>query len=524
MRLLGRTLFIAVIVALLFGVFAVIRREAGRDTPLADLPLETRESVAYATDAGGELEFRLSGHSDQVRIRTHGLVPSQDDDSPGRTYAYALRIAVQASDGSPLAERIEHYRTTIVRFRHSVTGQFERINFVDDPTVDVIGTTLTILNLSGLPSAEVLRIRVVSADSDLKEVGIRVYEPEAIPEHSIAASWQRLSLTQRERLAEGNVYPIDLLTAEETAAILSRRWRPVGPTGIEGDDYRVRTLYIREEVGSQADRPLIPAGLYVDAQHAGSVEIAEPGQYLIRAIAVPGKSDEVASSPMLRLQQGAAPEFTIPWEGERSEKIMELHAGTLSVKSERPAAVRLYRLTPEDRIELQPSRRTTRAFRVSPADHLDYAVHRLFDEPAALRLDLRRKLDDAQDQGTGATTVTYSAFDAAGQVIASGRIEVEAAPAPDSGLVDDPSARLSAPTRRELALAPGIVRLRLAADRTVYVTAYSRLESDLPEGENTQDQWFSLLPVDGKQQIRDGGTIVVTETASPTAADGDDDE
>lgn len=524
MRLLGRTLFVVVIVALLFGAFAVIRREAGRDTPVADLPLETRESVAYATDAGGELEFRLSGHSDQVRIRTHGLVPSQGDDSSGRTFAYALRIAILASDGSPLAERIEHYRTTIVRFRHSVTGQFDRINFVDDPTVDVIGTTLTILSLSGLPSAEVLRIRVISADSDVREVGIRVYEPEAIPEHSIAASWQRLSLTQRERLAEGNVYPIDLLTAEETAAILSRRWRPVGPTGIEGDDYRVRTLYIREEVGGQADRPLIPAGLYVDAQHSGSLKIAESGRYLVRAIAVPGTRGDTAASPILRLQHGASPEITIPWEGERSEQIMELDAGSLSVKSERPAAVRLYRLTPEDRIELQPSRRTTRAFRVSPAVHLDYAVHRLFDEPAALRLDLRRKLDNSQDQGTGMTTVTYSALDATGQVVTSGSIEVEAAPSPDSGLVDDPSARLSTPTRRELALSSGIVRLRLAADRTVYVTAYSRLEPDLPGGEDTQDQWFSLLPVGGKQHIRDGGTIVVTETSSPSAADVDDDE
>lgn len=524
MRLLGRTLFVATLVALLYGAFDLIRREAVRDTPIAELPLETRESVAYATDAGRELEFRLSGHSDQVRIRTHGLVPRHGDDPPGRTYAYALRISILASDGSPLAERVEHYRTTIVRFRQALTGRFDRINFVDDPTVDVIGTTLTILNLSGLPSAEVLHIRVISADSEVKEVGIRVYEPEAIPEHSIAASWQRLSLTQRERLAEGNVYPIDLLTEEETAAILSRRWRPVGPTGIEGDDYRVRTLYIREDESGQADKPMIPAGLYVDAQHAGSLKIAESGQYMIRAIAVPGESGKVMGSPALQLQQGASAEVAIPWDGERSETVMNLDAGSLSIKSERPAAVRVYRLTPEDRIELKPSSRTIRAFRIAPVVGLDYAVHRLFDEPAVLRLDLRRRFDDSQDQRTGATTVTYSALDSADQVITSGKIEVEATPSPDSGLVDDPSARLTEPTRRDLALAPGIVKLRLAVDRTVYVTAYSRLESDLPEGDDTEDQWFSLLPVDGKQRIRDGGTIVVSETSSTAAADADDDE
>lgn len=524
MRLLGRTLFALAIVAVLYGAFAMIQREAGREVPVAELPLETRESVAYSVDAGGELEFRLSGHTDQVRVRSHGLVPSQGDDSPRRTYAYALRIGILASDGTALSERIEHYRTAVVRFRNPVSAQFERINFVNDPAVDVIGTTLTILNLSGLPSAEVLRIRVVSLDSDISEVGLRVYEPEAVPEHSIAASWQRLSLTQRERLAEGNVYPVALLTEEETAAILSRRWRPVGPTGIEGEDYRVRTLYIREEGGGQADRPMIPAGIFVDAGHAASLTIGERGKYLVRAVAVPGEGGGAEPAPTLRLQYGVSPEIAIPWDGNSSEKIIDLEAGVLSVRSQRPAAVRIYRLTPEDRIELLPSRRTTRAFRIAPVSSLEYVVHRLFDEPAAMRIDLRRRLDDPEDQSASVTTVTYSALDAGGQVVMSGMIDVGAAPSPDSGLVDNPAAQLSAPVRREIALAPGIVRLRLSADRPVYVTAYSRLESDIPDGGQARDQWFSLLPVGGKQFIRDGGTIVVTESSGQATVAADDEE
>lgn len=524
MRLLGRTLLVIAILAALSGAFVMIQDEVGRKAPVAELPLETRESVAYTAGEGWDLEFRLSGHADQVRIRSHGLVPRQADGPTGRTFAYALRIAILASDGTVLAERNEHLRTTIVRFRDPSSGQYERVNFVDDPSFDVVGTTLTILDLADLPSAEVLRIRLVAADSDIREVGVRVYEPEAIPEHSIAASWQRLSLTQRERLAEGNVFPVALLTEDETAAILSRRWRPVGPAGIEGKDYRVRILYIREEGGGQAEKPMIPTGIYVDTRHTTSLTITERGKYLIRAKAVPGQSGGPEPEPMVRLQYGESPEIVIPWNGNSVEKEVGLEPGSLIVKSDRPAAIRVYRLTSEDRVEVLPLRRATRAFRVSASHGVDYLVRRLFDRPAMLRVELRRRLDDVQDTGAGVTTVKYAALDVAGQVVSTGLIDVDAVPSPDSGLVDDPSARLSAPTRRDLQLEAGIVRLRLSADRPVFVTAYNRLESNLSNGNQLPEQWFSLLPVDGKELIRDGATIVVTESSDRAMAAGDDEE
>lgn len=524
MRFLGRTLFVTAVSVVLLAILAAALREGGRGAPVSELPLETRESVAYTVDARHDVEFRLSGHADLVRLRTHGLVPRYEGEMSWGARAYALRIGILAADGTELAERIEHYRTTVVRFRDVITDRLERVNFVDDPSVDVIGTALTILNLSGLPSAEILRIRVVSADPDIREIGVRVYEPEAIPEHSIAASWQRLSLPQRERLAEGNVFPVQLLSEEETVAIMSRRWRPVGPSGIEGEDYGVRTLHIREERGGPADRPLIPTGLYVDAQRVRSLAVPEAGSYLVRAVAVPGQTGASDPMPALKLELGTAPAILIPWSGRSAEQIVELGAGILTIRSERPAALRIFRVTPEDRIELTPSRRTIRAFRVSSADPLDFNVRRVFDGPAVLRLDLRRWLNDPQEESQGAVSVIYSALDAAGQTVDSGSISVGGAPSSDAGLVDDPAALLSEPVRGELALPVGVVRLRLSADRPVYVTAYSRMDAGTSESSQASDLWFSLMPAEGKRLIRDARTIVVVESSEQPMLAVDDDE
>jgi len=528
MRLLGRSLFVATIAILLIGLFVVVRSELLVGSTDAELPLDTRESPAYAVDPQRELEFRLSGHANQVRLRTHGLVPRYGDDMPRRTHDFALAITVLASDGTPLARRIEHYRTALVRLRDATTGAPERVNFVTDPTVDVVGTALTILDLADMPTAEVLRVRLAQADPDIREVGLRVYEPEALPEHSIAASWQRLSVPQRERLAEGNVYPMSLLTDEEVAAIMTRRWRPVGPTGIEGEDYRVRTLFVREEGNGQPDKLLVPQGTYVDRQHQVSLAVSDPGRYLIRASAVPGTSAASAGTLSLNLQVGSEPPVRLSWSGTTIEHAIELSPGTLAISSDRPAALRFYRLMPDERIELAPSRKAVRAFPVSKADGLEFFVHRRVAVPTSVRVDLRQWLNSPDGEPAASVAVTYEASGATGNIIDSGIIEVGREPSPRASLIDDPTTILSVAVRRDLTLAPDVVRLRFSADRTVYVTAYSRIEtgSEASGGDvagRASERWFSFMPVGGKRLVQNGSTIVTVESSGTLVAVGDDD-
>jgi hypothetical protein len=526
MRVLGRVLFASTILIVVFGAVFAILREARRGAPAVDLPLQTRESSAYLVESERELEFRLSGHADQVRLRGHGLIPRRAEEAMSRTYDFAIAIRILAADGTILAQRTEHYRTSVVRHRDPTTGGMERANLVADDTVDVIGTTLTTLDLRHLPEAEVLRVRLAGADPDVRAVGIRVYEPEAVPEHSIAASWQRLSIPQRERLAEGNVYPMPLLSEEETAAIMTRRWRPVGPAGVEGKDYRVQTLFIREVEGAPTESFPVPAGLYVDLHHQGTLTIDEPGRYLIRATAVPESRAAAPEQAMLRLRGTVAQELVLPWTTSTIETEIDLAPGTATLVSDRPAAIRAFRVLADRQVELTPERRLVRAFQLSADSHLDFAVHRRIAGPVLLRMDLRRWLTDPDQKAAAPAAVNYAAIDISGRVIDTGAVRVDAEPAPNDGLADDPTALLSRAVRHELMLMPGVVRLRVTAQRTVYVSMHNRLEgtatatADGIVGGGRTGDWYSFMPIGGADLVRDGKTILIVEGGGLSVSDG----
>jgi hypothetical protein len=72
-----------------------------------------------------------------------------------------------------------------------------------------------------------------------------------VPDREIKVAWQRMSGADRRRLAAGNIYPPQLLSEAEKRNLLRWRWRPVGPRGVEGEDYEVKRLYVPDDGGGQ---------------------------------------------------------------------------------------------------------------------------------------------------------------------------------------------------------------------------------------------------------------------------------
>jgi hypothetical protein len=532
MRIAGRALLALLILAVLWVAVPPAWR-AGWSFYTA-----IRQPSAVAADAQGAttyvvardrpLEFRLSGHADLVRLRVHALLPDADGPASAPAADYALRIEVEDTNGNLLRDYVHHVRGSIGRYLDADTGELFALNLVDEPGYAVAGINLIPLDLSAWPSAEVVRVSLAEADARIAEVGLRLYEPEAIPEHSIERFWQRLSEQQRMRLAEGNVYPHNLLTEGERAAVLSQRWRPVGPAGVQDQDYRVRSLFAREgRSGAYISSALPMAALRVDADHPVSLPVLEPGYYFIRTnLATTQPQGDVAPA-QLRVEisdAGAAEVVLMTVPATTVARAISLRRGTLRLVADKPVQVVLLRNPAGGRRSSAPSVET-RVFRLPAGGALNYAG--MADaESAALRFDFRRRFDRIPSVDSAGLALRYEYRDAAGALVGGGTFNLPAsAPAIDLRS-DDPAVLLSPAATLTLDVPRGIAKVMLSGPPNaaeVYVAAYSRLP--IAAGAAERDEWYGLAPSGWPELMADESSLTIQPSdidfahAGPTDAE-----
>jgi hypothetical protein len=526
MRLAGRALVLLAVLAALWAILppigdAALRYYAAIQQPSL-LSAEAQPATTYVASRERALEFRLSGHADLVRLRSHALLPRAGDAGIEPSAAYALRVQILDTNGRLLAERIEHVRGVVGRYLDAATGELFAINLVDDPGYAVAGINLVPIDLSAWPTSEVIRIDLAAADDGIAEVGVRLYEPEAIPEHSIERFWQRLSDPQRERLADGNVYPSALLTVAERAAALSQRWRPVGPAGIQGQDYRVRDLFAREDRPGAFIAYAVPvADMLVGPDRPLDLPILEEGRYILRANleAETGPADTAARLRIEVRDSGAPAATLVVISGKIAAHAAFLRPGSVRLIADRPLRVALLRNTGAGDSRT-PRQVESRVYRLRGGASLTYPVAANAGDADMLRLQFWRSLDRSGPDDDTVLAVGYECLDAESRNLGGGRIEIPAGPPAPNLRSDDPTVLLAAPVRQALRLPPGTAQIVLTAPSDVFVAAFNRLQP-ATDGEGA-DGWFGLPPGGWPALIAAGDSLTLQRPADDGLTDGTD--
>ncbi len=480
---------------------------------------DAQASTSYIVAADRPVEFRLSGHADLVRLRTHALLPASAESRAAPMAGYTLDIEILDSDGNLLHRESQHIRSIVGRYLDAATGEPFAVNLVDDSKFAVAGVNLIPLSLADWPAAEVVRVRLAGADAQISEVGIRVYEPEAIPEHSIEQFWQRLSDRQRSRLAEGNVYPQSLMTGEERAAVLSRRWRPVGPSGVENQDYRVRNFFAREDRPGAFISYAIPVlESRLEPGHPVDLPVTEAGRYSLRAnlaTVQPGVDAEPAQLRVDVFSSQANKSFVIAVPGPVVARDLVLTAGGIRLSSDKPVRLMLFRSPAPPGTSPSAIGFETRAYRLRANGGLTYELGG-GQAPSAVRLDIWRRLDGDAGNTSGAFDVTFEFKDAANAVIGSGSFTAAAtALAPDL-LSDDPEALLSTAQQAFLDIPPDVVAVTLSAPQDIYLAAFTRLPpaaDDPAAADLFAAEWFGMAPAGWSPLIAGGGTLLIEQSS-----------
>lgn len=541
MRLLGRLLLLLLAVATLWAASrldwpALVRRfSTPADETLREQPV--RVSTLYLLSSASWTSFDLPGGVEMIRLVSNAHVPPETE--AGEAVAYAVRYRLLNRQGELLAEHVYHHNSRIVPLLNPETGNWEpSAYYVDHPELPAEGR-IAMINLRGLTGVARVQLRFEAGDERVRQVGARVYVPEKTAEHKLGFFWQRLTERQKQTLAEGSVYPHELLLPEEKLNLARRLWRPLGPAGVAGDDYRSIQLYQRQDTEeANFDEPILPAGLPVDSGRYGVIPLAE-GDNRVRLRLLPTASVAGTNPGAIRLRwygsSAEAPrQWQLPWSDETTVFTETLAGGLLEIEAPAPLTARVYRVDKEQEREITPEPVYNRSYRLTPDRPLNYSVVHVGTSSTPLRVDLRRLFDPANPPAPS-TAVGYELCDAAGKPVRTGTLELPFAPSGYDRLAD-PSApeRLSDPVRFYFRLPPQVVEIRFAAAAPVLAAVYTRppdLEREvrvpedylpLADEEQRQPAWFGLRPADYETLLRENRSALLLLQRRPPEVDAAD--
>jgi hypothetical protein len=249
LSLAGRALIAAAVLAGLAAAASQLDLGAGRlgryQAPQGGEGAKiTRRLIIYRLDAIRPTTFRFTQPVRQARIITHPILTAGSAGN-GESWAYAVRAELLDGQGEIIAQREVYSRTTLLRPDGSRRGPYR---FYRGST-EIIALSDEVRIAAAQPFSAI-RLTAAKLSPDLVAIDVRISERRPLLASAAATAFVRYSPDDQERLASPNAFPPELLTAAERSNIAINQWRPVGPTGIDGRDYRMRVLY---EVEGEAD-------------------------------------------------------------------------------------------------------------------------------------------------------------------------------------------------------------------------------------------------------------------------------
>lgn len=241
MRVAGRLLFgsaMAILALLLVMLLRSSLAAAGFTSATAVSSRgAARASLAYVL--GQEpTNFVFSRPQRRVRILTNvELRPGFDDPRYG--------FLVEALDnGGSIIWSQQIFVRSIPLFVRGQRGELSPHAFVAQKSaLQPSAADATLIDF-GRPAVAV-RIRGSGRDPGAARIFARVQEQRPISERQLAIGWQRLSERDHAELTAGNPLGPVLTSEEERQRLLAERWHPVGPSGVDGRDYRQILFYER---------------------------------------------------------------------------------------------------------------------------------------------------------------------------------------------------------------------------------------------------------------------------------------
>lgn len=241
MRLLGRLLAAALLVALLYPIFLLVRSGSATTLP------ESRAAGPWSGGAQPSLAYVLVGEPSTFvfgRPQQHVRILSNVELAEGAMNPlYGFRVEALDPNGERFWSRDIHVRSVPLDVRRD-DGKLVPHSFIRESGAGRLSAGDVTLIDFGRPASAVL-LSTVTREPGARRMLVRIQEQRPLSERQQEIGWDRLSPRERNLLSAGNPLGPALLSDDERRNLLVRRWNPVGPAGVGGRDYRRTLIYER---------------------------------------------------------------------------------------------------------------------------------------------------------------------------------------------------------------------------------------------------------------------------------------
>lgn len=497
---------------------------------LTDFTEATRGSVLTA--GGPAVEFALPASADAARILTNANLQSivdaraQRHADAARRWQYAIEVEELDASGNALQRRVHHFRRDLVEVEmpggRRGTGAF----YLQETAPAPLPSASLRLNFSDMAKPSRLRVRLISADSDIADLLARVAVPAPLSQRKAEMMWRRLSDEQRKQLASGNVFPPALLTERERASLVESRWQPLGPSGASAG----RDIYVLkgDDLGAPVESPK-PEALMATPDRPVTVQLPEKGGKL--RIVLEADGDQVQASDKVSLRWLGHSAFlrrtsSYQWKDGRFEVQGNFGGGWLEIGSTRSAKVRVALIENGEEKDITPPIQYLRAWLAREDAPLDFSISHNGDMPTPLRLVLRRAGDSGKPPANTPLDVAFLAAD--GAVVRTMRLTPQFVSSHyDAPWPNVSGAQVSDPWEAFFKVPVNVKKVRITSSEAVLANAYSRPD-DLPRAIRMPEDvhapeaaksaipgWFALNPEAHDERILDGNSSLLMVQERP---------
>jgi hypothetical protein len=499
---------------------------------------EAVPSLTYVLETNRWLKFEIPLGSPFIKILSNANLTNSADSREIREWRYALEYRLLDSEGVLMHEQIYHLKTSLTLYTNRISGRILSPHFYLDRQLLPLNSCQMFINLTDPDlgsKARHLHLRLHGVDEAVTDVGIRIYHRQEVSAHKLGYLWTRLSADQKRDLARGNVYSFQGLSEQEKLHLLRYHWSGSAPEGIAGRDYARRTLYLREDLESEA---LLadwqPEGTVMDPRRWATLALPDrDGRLRLELRTNPNTSSQQTNRLDLRwFGRGLRDSWNRQesWLGDHNILVFTNQAGLLELQPAQETFLRAFLEDARGATNITPEPWNVPAYLCESEKPIEYEIRHFQTEHTRFRIDLRLMDNPIATNQSHPVQVHYALLRSSGDVVQNGFLSVSNHPSFYDCLQKDGTwTNVTEATSWFFVVPPEVTALRLVPQGDlVIVNAYNRSaglvrKSRVPDDydparkeELEQPGWFSLRARDHEERYRRNGTaLLVLQTRPP---------
>ena len=236
-----------------------------------------RESTTLLT-SNDWIEFQVVPGANNIRVLTNAALntidaPDYDLSNPRLGWRYAIEYEILDANRTVIRKSEYHFRSQVRQLLDVDADEaIYPLFFGKSSLVSTQTRSMQIANDQLDRPAALVRLRLLSADSQIQEVVARMFGRVQRKDFAERKTWNRMTDRRQESVAKYCVYSHELLTEKERSSLLHWSWMRCPTMG----EYPQRYLFfIGDEEDQEVRDEQIPLGLYTDSRTLATIPIPE---------------------------------------------------------------------------------------------------------------------------------------------------------------------------------------------------------------------------------------------------------